>query len=224
MRKVALLLALAWLGGCAERDNPFDPVNLLPQPRPESKPYLWIPKPQGHVKVLLPDSSGRGGGVPYFGNLTSALSTMVPDDTLYVYGGGGEYLISGEIRITNKGSVGHPIVLIPFGGRVQFKMQPAYSDGHQLYCLRIENSHIKIRGFTFVGGEEFGIKAGEGLLADGSIDLDSVNLEHPGGGIEITNLRGPIRIHNMTIRGANQNAFPVRLIGNLGMDTGNIFW
>lgn len=224
MKRSALLLALAWLGGCAERDNPFDPVNLLPQPRPEPRPIPWIPKPQGHVKVLLPDSAGRGSVSPYFGNLMSALSKLEPDDTLYVYGGGGEYTIPGQISISRKGSAGHPIVILPFGGRVQFRLVPDSRGLFQQYCLKIDESFVKIVGFTFVGGSDFAIKSGTGLLADGSIDLDSVDLEYPGGGIEITNLRGPIRVHNMTLRYANQNTIPVRFIGDLGLDTANIFW
>lgn len=225
MRKGLFLFTLAWLAGCAERDNPFDPVNLPERtivPTPPPPPIAWIPTPSEHVRVLFKDSARIGS--PYFGNFAAAMSKLQPGDTLFVYGGSGEYSLSGTIQITNKGTLSQPIVILPFGGRVWFRMDPVGAVSEQQYCLQIQNSHLRMVGFTFVGGRQFAIKAGAGLLSDGSIDLDSVDLENPGGGMEITNLRGPVRIKNMTIRNAYQNAIPLRLIGVANLDTSKVYW
>ncbi|MBK8801772.1 MAG: hypothetical protein IPN71_06895 [Fibrobacteres bacterium] len=194
---------------------------VLPPPI-VTPPIAWIPKPREHVFVLLPDSAGIGS--PYLGNFAAALTKLQPGDTLFVYGGGGDYLISGAISILRKGALSKPIVILSFGGKARFRMDQARDSIYQQYCLQIENSHVRIVGFTFIGGRQSAIKVGAGLLADGSIDLDSVDLDNPGRGIEITNLRGPVRVHNLVIRNAVQNEIPVRFVGNISLDTSNVFW
>ncbi|QQS03115.1 MAG: hypothetical protein IPK50_12430 [Fibrobacterota bacterium] len=211
-----------------ERDNPFDPVNVPARPVVEPKPVVWIPDTNDHVKVVLPDSLPLGSRNPKFiGTLGSALSARKPGDTIWVYGGGNgrEYLLSGTLKIIGLGSLEKPLVILTFGGRVKFRLDPSQSKSYQQYCLLVENSHLRMVGFDFDGGVEYGIKVGAGLLTDGSIDLDSVNIDHSGLGIEVSNLRGPVRIRNMVIRNYRQNiAVPINFIGDSLLDTSNIYW
>jgi len=229
VRRGAILFALAWIAGCAERDNPFDPLNLSSRPDSGTKVDILVPKLRDHVKVLMEDSAKKYQGMPnppYAGNLMSALSTMVPGDTLYIYGGGGEYTLSGQITIAKKGALGHPIVIRSFGGQVVLRSNPPPDkERYQKFCLEILESHVKIVGLTCIGGKEYGLKAGnEDLPTDGSLELDSVRLENPTNGIAVTNLRGPVVIRNLVIQGAAQNVIPVKLVENLSLDTSNIFW
>ena len=81
--RTVLVGAALLLVGCVQRDNPFDPVNLPSERKPDST--AWIPKPDDTTLVLLPESTSRNS--PYIGNIQNAFNTVLGGSTLWIRGG-----------------------------------------------------------------------------------------------------------------------------------------
>lgn len=226
MRRAALLLCLA--GGCAERDNPFDPVNLPRRPAPDEPVAIKVPVPRPHVKVVNLDSTGPNRHNPNFdASFSTALSKSGAGDTIYVPGG--VYGLSGAISIINKGSRNAPLVVLAYGGRPHFRLVPPINPSDHLYqlnCLYIEKSHLKMVGFSFSGAQEFAILVGGSVSDEGSLDLDSIQIDSSFQGLNVRNLRGSVRVRNLWITRWAQNEVPVNFqgIARDSLDTASIFW
>jgi len=185
LRRFLFILPFLVMGGCADRDNPFDPVNRQPGPRqtPDTaKVLVPEPRPGPTSRVVDPDSVCRT--CDFYGTLGSALAESQPGDTVWIQGGR-TYAVQDLLNVSKGGTFFKPFVIRSFGGEARFI--PA-RDGIQ-NLLRVSQPYVEIRGLAFVGA------AGDGVLinnAMGRVTLDSMRIDSCGG----VGLRaGPAGVH-----------------------------
>lgn len=194
MRRLVLgsLIALA---GCAERDNPWDPVNrssLLPS-------VLVLPVPGPGVKVVLPDSASRDPDNPYFANVQSALVLVEAGDTVWIQGGR-SYALTSELRMVLGGTKFRPVVIRSFGGEARF----VDSGKGAISSLMTLNGpgYVEMKGLAFVRCTGAGFRA-NGL--QGPLRIDSCRFDSNGTyGLETRGLRDALVLRNLRLRGNGQ--------------------
>lgn len=184
-RLLCCALPLLAIGGCAERDNPFDPVNRVGVVDPPP-PVAPEPRPGPTSLVVDPDSVCRT--CDFYGTLGSALAQAQPGDTIWIQGGR-TYTVQDLLNIAKGGSFLKPLVIRAYGGEARFV--PA-RDGIQ-NLLRVSQPYIELRGLAFVGA------AGDGVLVNnvsGPVRLDSVRIDSCGvAGIGVGLRAGPAGVH-----------------------------
>jgi len=163
---ILALLPLLSLGGCAERDNPFDPINRQTVPTPPQAPE---PRPTTTALVVDPDSACRG--CPFYGNVDAALANSHVGDTIWVQGGR-TYAVD-LMNLSKGGTFGSPFHFLSFGGQARFV--PSRKGIQNL--LRISQPYVVIRGMAFVGAD------GDGVIVNnlsGPVTLDSSRIDSCG--------------------------------------------
>lgn len=217
LRRILVGAALL-LVGCAERDNPFDPVNrpLVRQPVDTS----WAPVPRDRNLVLLPESSSRldKERYSYYSNIQSALSYTYEGDTLWIRGGR-EYPISGKLRFSNGGSAGKPIVIRSYGGTATFYNPPDKYGQHITQCMEIQGSFVQIVGLRFLNCET-------GIFAQslqGPLTLDSVGVENTTIALDLQKIKGRLKLHHIRLL-ENTEEPPFLLGGSDSLDTLDVSW
>lgn len=182
---VALLLA-----GCAQRDNPFDPVNL-PLQR-QGTDTAFVPIPHLFNLVLLPESSGRNS--PYYGNIQSALTDVRAGDTLWIRGGEKYYSTFGTLNLKYGGSDLLPVVIRSFGGQALIRADTIHGEKSSS-CLWIQQPFVKVVGLTFMN-------CGTGIFAsslDGPLTLDSVRIEFTEIALDFQRVSGVLKLHHVQL-------------------------
>lgn len=166
-RSLLAILPLLALGGCAERDNPFDPANR--QGGPIDPPAIPEPKPTATALVVDPDSACRG--CPFYGNVDAALANSHAGDTVWVQGGR-TYEVD-LLNLSKGGTFARPFLFRSFGGEARFV--PSRRGVQNL--LRISQPHVVIKGLAFVGAD------GDGVIVNnvvGPVTLDSSRIDSCG--------------------------------------------
>jgi hypothetical protein len=205
-----LLVLCFW--ACAERDNPYDPVNRAARPMDTgAKP----PVPSASIRVVLPDSSGSRGSA-YYGNIQAALADLNPGDTLWVQGNR-TYPISGLLRVSHGGARLLPVVIRSYGGIARILARSAVAN-----CLLIDTGGgaVHISGFAFVGA------TGPAILANGvagDIWIDSCRIDTSLTAIEMRDITGTVHIHDVTMT-ADSLVPPVSFTGVSVLDTLRLRW
>jgi hypothetical protein len=209
---VALLLV-----GCAERDNPYDPVN-----RPLERQAVdtnWVPKPHDSVKVVLRDSATRSGQNGYTGNIQEAFTTVHSGDTLWIQGGNRYYPIYEKpLTLSNGGSERFPLVVRSFGGTAIFRLLPV--DGKEgSSCLLITQPYVKLIGIAFVNCQTAIFAQGRG----GPIILDSVFIEKSKIALDFKLWAGTVKLHHVQLTGTVEDP-PFYLPKADSLDTLDFSW
>jgi hypothetical protein len=161
------ILPLLALGGCAERDNPFDPANRQSVgPTPVVVPE---PRPTTTALVVDPDSACRG--CPFYGNIDAALANSHAGDTVWIQGGR-TYEVD-LMNLSKGGTFARPFLFRSFGGEARFV--PSRKGIQNL--LRISQPYVVIRGLAFVGAD------GDGVIVNnvvGPVTIDSSRIDSCG--------------------------------------------
>lgn len=201
------LFLFAGLWACAQRDNPYDPLNAT-----RNSDTAVAPTPSSSIRVVLPDSAGRTSS--YYGNIQSALADLNPGDTLWVQGAR-TYAISGLLRISHGGARLLPVVIKSFGGEARILARSSVSN-----CLRIDQGWVRISGFAFVGS------VGPGILASGvagDVAIDSCRIDTCGSGLDLRNIYGALKLHDLGMVG-DTLVPPVVFQNDTGLDTARLRW
>lgn len=183
---IALLPLLA-IGGCAERDNPYDPINGFSGTNPPNgDSVVPEPKPSETAIVVDPDSVCRT--CDFYATLETALAESQPSDTVWIQGGR-TYAVQDLLNISKGGTFLRPFVVRSFGGEARFI--PA-RDGIQ-NLLRISQPYVEIRGIAIVGAQ------GDGVLVNnvvGPVRIDSSRIDSCGiSGAGVGLHAGPAGVH-----------------------------
>ena len=202
------LLALCLPLGCAQRDNAFDPANGYRSI--DTTPV--VPVPSGSIRVVLPDSAGRGS--QFYGNIQAALADLNPGDTLWVQGGR-TYAISGLLRVSHGGVRLLPVVIRAFGGEARILARSSV-----LNCLRIDQGWVKIAGFAFVGAQGPAV-IGSGVAGD--VWIDSCRADSSGAGFDLRDMRGKLRMRSISMT-ADTLVPPFVFLNDTGLDTSGLVW
>lgn len=194
-----LVGAALLLVGCAERDNPFDPVNrpLVRQVSDTS----WVPVPRLFSRVLLPESANRvSSGYTYYANPHTALSEMVAGDTLWIPGGDRYFAIDRSMTLRARGSERFPVVVRSYGGQATFRLVPR-SNAPVSFCLEITQPYVRIEGVTFINCET-SIFAAD---LDGPLTLDSVKFVNSLIALDLQRVTGRVKLHHVEMTGTVQD-------------------
>jgi len=197
MRRLCLGI-LTVVCGCAERDNPWDPVNRAAEGASSRQP---VPGPGS--KVVLPDSASRDPANPYFANIQSALRAVEAGDTLWIQGGK-TYSLGTGLELVLGGTAYHWVVVRSFGGEVRLvEARP----GTVSSLLTVTGpGYVELRGMAFVLGSGAGFRA-NGL--QGPLRLDSCRFDSNGTyGLETRGLRSSLVLRNLRMKG-NVNSPPM---------------
>ena len=191
-----VVVAALLLVGCAQRDNPYDPVNNPLERQPLDT--TWVPKPHNSVKVVLRDSVTRSGQNGYTGNIQEAFAYARSGDTIWIQGGSRYYPIYATLTIRDGGSERFPLVVHSFGGQVLVRLLPL-PDGGDLptTCLQITQPYVKLVGVTFINCETAIFAQGRG----GPIILDSVQLEKSRIALDFKLWAGRLQLHHVSLTG-----------------------
>ncbi len=161
MRRWLLGACLA-LGACAQRDNPWDPVNMA-----AASVSVKPPQPSATSKVVLPDSASRDPDNPYYANLASAIAGLEAGDTLWIQGNR-DYVLTEGLQMSFGGSRYSWIVIRSFGGAAHLVDG---SSGAVSALLTLTGSGwVELRGLGFSRSHGAGFRA-NGL--QGPLRLDS---------------------------------------------------
>lgn len=193
-RLLFLALPLLALGGCAERDNPYDPANGFLHVAPAPEPLE--PRPSSTSLIVDPDSVCRT--CDFYGTLETALAEAQPGDTVWIQGGR-TYAVQDLLNVSKGGTLYQPFVIRSFGGEARFV--PARRGIQNL--LRVSQPYVAITGLAIVHAE------GDGVLVNnvaGWVRIDSSRIDSCGVSGEGVALRaGPagvrLRLHALTMRG-----------------------
>lgn len=170
-RRTLLVLPLLAIGGCAERDNPYDPSNGFVGPaRPIIDTVEPEPRPSKTSRVVDPDSVCRT--CDFYGTLETALAESQPGDTVWIQGGR-TYQVQDLLNISKGGTFLRPFVIRSYGGEARFI--PARSGIQNL--LRVSQPYVDIQGIAIVGAE------GDGVLINnvvGPVRIDSSRIDSCG--------------------------------------------
>jgi len=184
-RLVILLLPLLAIGGCAERDNPYDPSNGFAPPNP---PVIAVPEPKPTETALVVDPDSVCRTCDFYSTLETALTESQPGDTIWIQGGR-TYLVQDLLNVSKGGSFLRPFVIRSFGGEARF--MPA-RDGVQ-NLLRVSQPYVEIRGIAIVGAQ------GDGVLVNnvaGPVRIDSSRIDSCGvSGAGAALHAGPAGVH-----------------------------
>ncbi|MEN9353087.1 MAG: hypothetical protein RL318_412 [Fibrobacterota bacterium] len=188
-----VLGALVVLCGCAERDNPWDPVNRQGQ---EEIPQAKLPVPGLTSKVVLPDSSNRDPDNPYFANIQSALRAVEPGDTVWIQGGR-DYPLTNGLEMVQGGSAYRWVVLRSFQGEA--RLVDARPGTISALLTLTGPGYVQIQGLAFVLCKSAGFRA-NGL--QGPLRIDSCRFDSNGTyGLEMRGLRREIVLRTLQLRG-----------------------
>jgi len=197
MRRLCLGILTVFCG-CAERDNPWDPVNRMAE-----SGATQLPVPGPGVKVVLPDSASRDPANPYFANIQSALRSVEAGDTLWIQGGK-TYSLGTGLELVLGGAAYHWVVVRSFGGEVRLvEARP----GTISSLLTVTGpGYVELRGLAFVQGSGAGFRA-NGL--QGPLRLDSCRFDSNGTyGLETRGLRNSLVLRSLRMKG-NVNSPPM---------------
>lgn len=193
MRRLVLGL-LVGLFGCAERDNPWDPVNRSAVPDSPVRPLL--PTPGATSKVVLPDSASRDPSNPYFANLQTAMSAVEPGDTVWIQGGR-SYLLSTGLQMVLGGSANRWVVVRSFAGEARIV------DGRPGTISSLLTltgpGYVELKGLAFVLCSGAGFRA-NGL--QGPLRIDSCRFDSNATyGLETRGLRDALQLRHLRLKG-----------------------
>ncbi len=192
MRYKGILLGVAFLlGGCAERDNPFDPANrTIVYPNPDT---TWVPIPSLHNKVFLPDSV-RGRDSPYIGNLQTAFAELREGDTLWIQGGDKIHDLGGRLTVRFGGSALMPSVVRTFGGRANLRGLTKKGLPPEV-CMDFGGSYVTIVGLTFMNCQT----AIQAWGVTGPLTLDSIEIQNCNKAFDSLEVKGRVKLHHITM-------------------------
>ena len=216
LRRILVGAALL-LVGCAERDNPFDPVNrpLVRQP----VDTVRYPVPGLFNRVLLPESLDRlCTGDCYYANPHTALSDMSSGDTLWIPGGNRYFAIDRSLTLRVGGTARNPVVIRSFGGQATIRLVPLNGNA-ATFCLEITQPFVRIEGITFINCET------SIFAADiaGPLSLDSVKFVNSLIALDLQRIRGRAKLHHVEMTGTVQ--YPPFLFTKLdSLDTLDFSW
>jgi hypothetical protein len=206
-----VLGALIVLGGCAERDNPWDPANRMASG--ETLPALPLPGPAS--KVVLPDSSNRDPDNPYFANIQSALRAVEPGDTVWIQGG--DYLLTNGLEMVQGGSAFRWVVVRNFGGEV--RLVDARPGTISSLLTVTGPGYVQIQGLAFVLCKTAGFRA-NGL--QGPLRIDSCRFDSNGTyGIEMQGMRSDVVLRNLRLKA---NGFKPPISVGSPVDSQDVRW
>jgi len=212
--RFVLLVLCFW--ACAERDNPYDPANRPTGQVVDTGPRLPVPGPG--IKVVLRDSASRANSqLPYhyFANIQSAFDTLDPGDTLWVQGGRTYSTMSLTLR--RGGARLLPVTIRSFGGEARILARSLVPN---LLVLEQGAVFVHISGFAFVGATAPAIL---GVNIPGDIWIDSCRIDTSYTAIEMRNIAGSVRIHDVTMT-ADSLVPPVSFQGVGLLDTARLRW
>ena len=204
MRRLVLGLWLC-LCGCAQRDNPWDPVNVsgATSNTDTTKPQATTPVPGATSKVVLHDSASRDPSNPYFANLASAIASLDPGDTLWIQGNR-SYVLSDGLQMAFGGSAYNWIVIRSFGGTA--RLVDGRTGTISSLLTLTGSGYVELRGLAFVRSLGAGFRA-NGL--QGPLKIDSCRFDSNGTyGIETRGLRDTLFLRDLLLR-ANRNRPPI---------------
>ncbi|MEK7391315.1 MAG: hypothetical protein AAB214_02010 [Fibrobacterota bacterium] len=192
MRYKGFLLGVAFLlGGCAERDNPFDPANrTIVYPNLDTS---WVPVPSLHSKVFLPDSV-KDRDPKFIGNLQRAFAEFREGDTLWIQGGDKIHDIAGVLNVRFGGSALMPSVIRTFGGRV--KLRGLTSQGLPPdVCMTFGGTYVTVVGLTFMNCQT----AIQALSRTGPLTFDSIEIQNCNKAFYLSDVNGRVKLHHITM-------------------------
>ncbi|MCB9496861.1 MAG: hypothetical protein H6686_08270 [Fibrobacteria bacterium] len=165
------MFPLLSLGACAERDNPFDPINLGLVPAPSDTPPRVAPEPRPSATSLVVDPDSACRDCLQYGNVGAALADAHPGDTIWIQGGR-TYPVD-LLNVSRGGTFLARLVIQAFGGEARFI--PSKAGVQNL--LRLDQPYVEFRNLAFVGAE------GDGILVnnvEGPVVFDSVRIDSCG--------------------------------------------
>lgn len=216
LRRISVGWALL-LVGCAERDNPYDPVNN-PLVR-QVVDTIRRPVPGLFNRVLLPESLDRTcTGYCYYANIHTALAEMESGDTLWIPGGDRYFTIDRSLTLRAGGSERNPVVIRSYGGKATIRLVP--KEGiPATFCLEITQPFVRIEGITFINCET-SIFAAD---INGPLVLDSVQFVKSEIALDLQRIKGRTKLHHVLMTGTVQN--PPFLFTKLdSLDTFDFDW
>ncbi|HXP90826.1 MAG TPA: hypothetical protein VN931_07865 [Fibrobacteria bacterium] len=205
------LLLVACLWGCAERDNPYDPANLVSRAVDTA---AKLPVPGEGIRVVLPDSAGRASA--YYGNIQSALADLNPGDTLWVQGGI-TYPTMG-LNLSHGGARLLPVVIRSFGGEARILARSTVPN-----CLIISQGWAKITGFAFVGATGPAVRTVGDSTITGDVWIDSSRIDSSYTALDLRNLAGTAHLLDLSMT-ADSLVPPVYFQNVSALDTSQIRW
>lgn len=188
--RLAFGLCAIGLLSCAERDNPSDPVNRVPEVRIT---YPNLPQAGGHIRVVTQNITGRDPGSQYYGGIGSALAEMNPGDTLLIMAG--TYETNSVIAVKYTGIRNLPSLIKSYGGEARIVARSGVKN-----ILWIQNGYLRIEGLALIGATEAAVVArSESLFPiEGFIEIRSTRMDSCGAGIQFDNVAGGIVLRGVS--------------------------
>lgn len=212
------ILPLLAFGGCAERDNPYDPENgfLARIPQDTSTDTPPEPRPSKSARIVDPDSVCRT--CDFYATLETALSEAQSGDTVWIQGGR-TYMVQDLLNISKGGTLLRPFVIRSFGGEARFI--PARAGVQNL--LRVGQAYVHIRGIAFVGAEGDGVLVNNvtGPVRIDSSRIDSCGLSGSGAGLRAGPAGVKLSLHTVQLR-HNASSPALQLSPGVEIDSSNV--